>query len=99
MNNVMSSQVVRVHVEFYGIARARTGVAESILEVPKSETTLGTLFVCLVDRFPALEECFDGPDLRSGFTANIGGLRFVKSPDEPLQDGDVVLLMSADVGG
>ncbi|MDZ4684221.1 MAG: MoaD/ThiS family protein [Planctomycetaceae bacterium] len=85
-----------VRVELFGIVRARAGVATTTA-VGK---TLGDVLADLATRFPPLAEtCIDGRRLRPGFTANLGGERFVTAADTPLSDGDTVLLLSLDAGG
>ncbi len=85
-----------VAIEFYGIARARAGVAETVA----SGACLGDVLEDLSRRFPRLAEtCIDGRSLRSGFTASINGRRFVTSPETPVFPNDVVLLLSVDAGG
>ena len=95
----MSVPTVRIRVEFYGIARARAGVADAFVQLPAGNATLGALIQRLGGQFAELEECFAGPRLRPGFTANIDGDRFVTSPDAVVRNGEIVLIMSADAGG
>ena len=85
-----------VIVELFGIPRARAGVAAATAV----GRCLGDVLVDLAERFPGLaESCLDGRTLRPGFTANIGGERFVTDPETLLNDGDTVLLLSLDAGG
>lgn len=85
-----------IHVEFFGIARARVGVERTTA----TGQCLGDLLVDLGSRFPALADtCIDGRQLRPGFTANLSGERFATSPETLLKDGETVLLMSLDAGG
>jgi len=95
----MSGQLVRIRVEFYGIVRARAGVADVVVQLPASQATVGALIQLLGGQFPELSECFEGRRVRKGFTANIDGERFVTSPDAVVREGEVVLIMSADAGG
>lgn len=88
--------MTQVRVEFYGIPRARAGVAQAIA----AGNTLGELVRSLSQMFPALSEyCFDGPQFRPGYTANVSGDRFTTDPTTPLNDGVTVLIMSLDAGG
>lgn len=83
-------------VELYGIPRSRAGVERTVAE----GTCLGDVLQALSIAFPALAAtCIDGDRLRSGFTANLHGERFITSPDTPLKEGDTILLMSFDAGG
>ena len=87
---------MQIRVEFFGIPRARAGVAEATAE----GATLGDVFADLASRFPQLADaCFDGQALKPGYTANIRGGQFVTDPSTRLQDGDFVLLLSLDAGG
>lgn len=87
---------MRVAVELFGVARARAGTAETTAE----GDCLGDVLADLASRYPALAEtCIDGRSLRPGFTANLGGRRFVTAPETPLDAGDTVLLFSLDAGG
>ena len=85
-----------VRVELFGIVRARAGVAATTAV----GWTLGDVLADLATKFPTLAEmCIDGRRLRPGFTANLGGERFVTAAETPLADGDTVLLLSLDAGG
>jgi molybdopterin converting factor small subunit len=87
--------VAQGQVEFYGIPRARAGVAQ----VRATARTLGDLAVSLSQLFPALGKCcFDGPHFRPGYTANLSGDRFTTDPTTPINDGDNVLILSLDAG-
>ncbi len=88
--------VALVQVEFYGIPRARTGVAMTAA----TAITLGDLVTSLSQMFPALGECcFEGPRFRQGYTANLSGDKFITDPETPLSDGLTVLILSLDAGG
>jgi molybdopterin converting factor small subunit len=84
-----------MHVEFLGISRERTGVAELELEAE----TLGQLMAALERRFPALSELIDADRLRPSFLANLNGDHFVSDPRTRLRASDCVLILSADAGG
>ena len=85
-----------VHVELFGIPRQRAGL-ESI-DVPAQ--TLGEMLRLLQQRLPQLaESCFENGHLKSGFLANINGKSFTTDPAAVLNDGDSVLILSADAGG
>jgi molybdopterin converting factor small subunit len=93
------SSLMSIHVEFFGIARQRAGVAE--VDVPCDGTTkLAAIVTALGERFPPLVgECFDQGGLRPGFICNIDGDRFVFDPETYLDSGCTLLIMSADAGG
>lgn len=85
-----------ITVELFGIARSRAGVARTTA----AGRSLGDVLADLAGRFPNLaESCIDGRRFRPGFAANLGGQRFVTSPDTPLADDDTVLIMGVDAGG
>jgi molybdopterin converting factor small subunit len=87
---------MQVVVELFGIPRERAGIAQTTA----NGQCLGDVLVDLASRFPDLaESCIEGRELRPGFTANLGGDRFVTAPDTILNDGDSVLLLSIDAGG
>jgi molybdopterin converting factor small subunit len=87
---------MQVTVEFFGIPRERAGIARTSAQ----GDCLGDVLAELADRYPDLaRSCIDGRELRSGYTANLGGDRFVTSAETPLKDGDSVLLLSVDAGG
>lgn len=87
---------MQVAVEFFGIVRARAGIARTLA----SGDNLGDLLADLAARFPALAEaCIDGRRLRPEFTANLGGQRFVTAPETILKEGETLLLLSLDAGG
>jgi len=87
---------MQVAVELFGIPRTRAGVARTTA-VGKC---LGDVLADLSARYPQLaDSCIDGRCLRPGFTANVGGQRFVTDPQTTLEEGDTVLLLSLDAGG
>ena len=85
-----------ITVELFGIPRARAGVDRTI----STGNCLGDVLADLAGRFPGLAEaCIEGKRLRPGFTANLGGQRFVTATETPLTAGDTVLILSLDAGG
>ena len=85
-----------VHVELFGIPRARAGVDRTTA----SGSCLGDVLNDLAGRFPELAtSCIDNRQLRSGFTANLCGEKFVTDPDTQIRDGDTLLLLNLDAGG
>lgn len=85
-----------VQVELFGIVRVRAGTAMTTAE----GNCLGEVLRDLASRFPSLADCcVEDGRLRPGFTANLNGARFVTAPETPLQDGDTLLLLSAEAGG
>ena len=87
-------------VEFFGIARQRAGVARAEIVLPQKQATLRDVFTHLIAAFPSLSgECIAEGRLRSGFSANVGGERFVSDPATILTENDCLLILSADAGG
>jgi molybdopterin converting factor small subunit len=85
-----------IAIEFYGVPRHRAGTGRVTLDA----STLGEALAELGRVLPALE----GTVLRRGsvgeaYTVSLNSDRFVVDPATPLHDGDVLLLLSADVGG
>lgn len=86
-----------VRIEFYGIPRQRAGVAS--IEVDAA--TVGAALQEAAELLPHFaSDCLDGRGrLRAGYLANRNGQAFTTNPEEPLQSGDSLLILSADVGG
>jgi molybdopterin converting factor small subunit len=84
-----------MQVEFYGIPRQRTGLAQ--LEL--SANTLRELLIELIARFPDLADHHRPEHLHPAFSLNLNGQRFVSDPRQVLSESDVVLVLSADAGG
>lgn len=83
-------------VEFFGIPRARAGIAHT----DAVGETLGEVLQDLSRRFPELSEaCIQGSRLRDGFTVNLGGERFTRDSATVLEQNQTLLLMSLDAGG
>jgi sulfur-carrier protein len=85
-----------IAIEFYGVPRLRAGT--SLIKLAAS--TVGQALQELGRVLPALE----GSDLQQGtlleaYKLSLNSERFVSDPETPLHDGDVLLLLSADVGG
>lgn len=86
----------RVRVEFFGLARTRTGVEA----VDVSATTLRDVLSELAVRFPILDGlCFQDGQLSKSWLININGQQFTRELDTAVDEGDSLLLMSADAGG
>jgi sulfur-carrier protein len=85
-----------ITIEFFGIPRLRAGIGCVQLEASSLASALSGLGrIC-----PAL----DGPVIAEGrvhpaYRLCLNGDRFVSDPATPLAEGDVLLLLTADVGG
>jgi molybdopterin converting factor small subunit len=85
-----------IQLEFFGVARSRTNVAEVTLDVECLRDAL--LQVC--QRFPSLSElCVVDDQLAAGWLLNVNGTAFTRDLKTALHDGDSVLLIPADAGG
>ena len=84
-----------MYVEFLGIPRTRTGVAEVEIEA----ATLGQLLGTLAARFPALGPLIPAGALHPSIAANLNGDLFVSDPATPLAKDDRLLILSSDAGG
>ena len=85
-----------ITIELYGVPRLRAGVGVVTLEAGDVGSALRGLGLAC----PALE----GSVLREGrvhpaYKLSLNGDRFLSEPATPLADGDVLLLLAADVGG
>lgn len=95
-----AAKCFEMRVEFFGIPRARAGVADTVIPLTRDEIELSELLATLSQRFPELSrECFNDQSIRDGFSANINGRRFIRKPDDRIKAGETVLLFSADAGG
>ena len=85
-----------VRVEFFGLARTRTGVETVDLDVSSLSDTMREL----ATRYPDLDGlCFQDGQLSPSWLFNINGQQFTRDLETALDDGDSLLLMSADAGG
>ena len=89
-----------VHVEFYGVARARAGRATLKLEQIHGPTTLAAVLQAIEQAAPSLRDTVLAQgQLLEGFVANLDGERFVSDPTTEVPEGAHLLISSADVGG
>jgi molybdopterin converting factor small subunit len=84
-----------MHVEFLGIPRDRTGIAEVEIEAD----TLGQALGALAMRFPRFAELVTADGLHPSIAASLNADLFVRDPDTPLAKHDRLLILSADAGG
>jgi molybdopterin converting factor small subunit len=91
---------MQLTIEFFGIPRMRTGVAQCRLSLKSEQATLGDALRELGQRYPHFaEDCLAGGKLATAYVANLDGERFVSEPATPLVDGSSLLILSADAGG
>jgi len=85
-----------IAIEFYGVPRLRAGTGLLHLEA----STVGQALRELGRVCRALESSVLRPELlHAVYKLSLNGERFVSDPETPLTDGDVLLFLSADVGG
>jgi molybdopterin converting factor small subunit len=85
-----------ITVEFFGIARQRAGVARLDVEA----CNIGEAFDALAQKLPHwAQACLSDGHLKPAFLANVNTRRFVTGRQYPLENGDHLLIVSADVGG
>ena len=87
-----------ITIELFGVPRIRAGIGRLTV----SAETVAAALEALASACPAL----DGPVIVPGargvhpsYKMNLNGDQFVSDPATPLADGDVLLLLAADVGG
>jgi len=83
-----------VAVEFYGLARLRTG--RTVLRC--TATTIGEALAAADVACPMLHARSDN-SLSPEYRVSVGGKRFTEDLAEPLVEGDSLLLFGADAGG
>ena len=84
-----------MQVEFFGIPRERSGLAQLSIQA----ATLGELWETLAAEIPSLASLVPKRDCPPVVVANLNGDRFVSDPLTPLAENDCVLILSADAGG
>ena len=90
----------QIQIEFYGIPRQRAGVAGVSLAIADGGSRLSDVLTSIGQQFPELaNDCFDENRLLPQYSACINGDRFVSDPDELLQPGQALMILSADAGG
>jgi molybdopterin converting factor small subunit len=83
-------------VEFFGVPRQRTGCAEATIHGDKVDQILAEL----EGMYPSLRG-LRRPDggLSPQYLLSLDGIRFLGDPNERLEPGSRLLLLSADAGG
>jgi len=85
-----------ITIELFGVPRLRTGTGCVQLDASSLALALSGLGrIC-----PALDgPVIDGERVHPAYRLYLNGDRFVSDPATPLADGDVLLLLAADMGG
>lgn len=82
-------------VEFYGLARAKSGVASCSLKAATAREALRHLG----ELYPSLGELLIRDRLSPHYLLSVNGERFIVELDEPLANETRLLLLTADAGG
>ena len=89
-----------IRVEFFGVPRARAGVDQLTLDLNGPSVSLRQVLDSLTRQLPGLgAEDWLHREFGRSVSANLNGERFVRALEERVQEGDSVLLLSADAGG
>jgi molybdopterin-guanine dinucleotide biosynthesis protein A len=90
---------ISVSVELFGVARLLAKTQFVFLDLAQ-EATLAQVFSALADKLPVLVgRVINSDGLVSGYTCNLNGLDFVRTPNTKLSSGDKIFILSADAGG
>ncbi len=82
--------------ELFGTARLKAGTAQLSVDA----STLGEAIDHVARRIPALDgSIVVNGRLHPAFRLNLNGDRFIDDPETPLNEGDALLIISADAGG
>jgi molybdopterin converting factor small subunit len=88
-----------VSVELFGVARMLAKTKAVTLSLPQG-ATLANVLSALAEQLPVLVgRVIDSGGLISGYTCNINGLDFVRTPSAKINSGDKIFVLSADAGG
>lgn len=97
--NRKSQPAITVSVELFGVARLVAKTKAVSLSLP-SDPTLAVVFSALAERLPSLQgKIIQAGALVNGYTCNINGMNFVRDPSAKVEQGDRILILSADAGG
>ena len=85
-----------IQVEFFGVPRLKAGLA--LTQV--TANTVAELFATLREQLPEFADaCLHGDQLKKEYLLSINGTQFTRDESFNLNEGDHVLILSADVGG
>jgi hypothetical protein len=88
-----------ISVEFFGLARQRAGIGQLQLDFPGARVSLREVLSELAARLPSFAACVHAGRLDTTLAANLDGNCFVIDPETTIEDGQSLLLLSADAGG
>lgn len=90
---------ISVSVELFGVPRMLAKTKSVTVDLAEGATLAQVLSV-LAEKLPVLAgRVIEAGGLISGYTCNINGLDFVRSPNAQVKSGDKIFLLSADAGG
>jgi len=94
-----STETILVSVELFGVARLLAKTKDVSLSLAR-DATLAEVFSALAEKLPMLSgQIINSDGLVKGYTCNINGLNFVRSPSAKVKAGDKIFVLSADAGG
>ncbi len=86
----------QIQVEFFGVPRLKAGVASTQV----TANTVADLFAELRGQLPEFAvACLKEDCLAQEYLLSINGIQFTRDETVTLNEGDHVLILSADVGG
>jgi molybdenum cofactor guanylyltransferase len=90
---------ISISVELFGVARMLAKTQLVSLDLAQG-ATLAQVLSALAERLPVLlGRVINSDGLISGYTCNINGLDFVRTPSAKVNSGDKIFILSADAGG
>ncbi len=90
---------ISVSIELFGVARMLAKTQLVSLDLAQG-ATLAQVLSALAERLPVLVgRVINSEGLISGYTCNINGLDFVRTPSAKVNSGDKIFILSADAGG
>ncbi|MGE5217945.1 MAG: NTP transferase domain-containing protein [Chloroflexota bacterium] len=90
---------ISVTVELFGAARLLAKTQWVSLDLAHG-ATLAQVFSALADKLPVLVgRVINSEGLINGYTCNVNGLHFVRTPGAMVNSGDKIFILSADAGG
>jgi len=101
VNGVMIRSMLKLEVEFLGIARSLAKAKMASVLLPE-DASYRKLLSVLAHKFPSLLGTVivpDSFDLVPSYILNVEGRQVITDLDKPVQDGQRVLLMFAEAGG
>jgi len=94
-----SKNSIAISVELFGVARMLAKTQWVSLDLAQG-ATLAQVLSALAERLPVLVgRVINSEGLIPGYTCNINGLDFVRTPSAKINSGDKIFILSADAGG